>query len=156
MAVPVLMTLFTDDAVEVRYQDQSCLQLSPCGSTFVHHDSPGQLVHQAHGNNCNIIQNKKLYISLLCLQIGLIRTSSGSAATLEHAFIDLTKRGPLWPWSYGSWIYNFPCNQCLSPLMLWVRISIRARCTTLCDKVCQWLATDRWFSLRPAVSSTTI
>ena len=26
------------------------------------------------------------------------------------------------------------CNQCLSPLMLWVRISIRARCTTLCDK----------------------
>jgi hypothetical protein len=23
--------------------------------------------------------------------------------------------------------------------MLWVRISIRARCTTLCDKVCQWL-----------------
>jgi hypothetical protein len=29
----------------------------------------------------------------------------------------------------------------LSPLMLWVRISIRARCTTLCDKVCQWLAT---------------
>jgi len=24
------------------------------------------------------------------------------------------------------------CNQCLSPLMLWVRISIRSRCTTLC------------------------
>ena len=31
--------------------------------------------------------------------------------------------------------------------MLWVRISIRERCTTLCDKVCQWLATSRWFSL---------
>ena len=30
--------------------------------------------------------------------------------------------------------------QCLSPLMLWVRISIKARCTTLWDKVChcQW------------------
>ena len=40
----------------------------------------------------------------------------------------------LWPWSYGSWIYNYLCNQCLSPLMLWVQISIRARCTTLCDK----------------------
>ena len=37
-------------------------------------------------------------------------------------------------WSHGSWIYNYLCNQCLSPLM-WVRISIRARCTTLCDKV---------------------
>jgi len=40
---------------------------------------------------------------------------------------------------YGSWIYNYLCNQCLSPLMLWVWISIRARCTTLYDKVCQWL-----------------
>jgi len=37
-----------------------------------------------------------------------------------------------WLWPYGSWIYNYLCNQCLSPVMLWVRISIRARCTTLC------------------------
>jgi len=35
-----------------------------------------------------------------------------------------------------------------------VRISIRARWTTLCDKVCQWLATGRWFSSAPPVSST--
>ena len=42
--------------------------------------------------------------------------------------------GPSWSWSYGSWIYK-----CLSPLMLWVRISIRARCTTLCDKVVSFL-----------------
>jgi len=35
-----------------------------------------------------------------------------------------------WPsWSYGSCIYNYLCNRCLSPLM-WVRISLRARCTT--------------------------
>jgi hypothetical protein len=33
--------------------------------------------------------------------------------------------------------------------MLWVRISIRARCTTLCDKVCQWLAIGQWFSPGP-------
>jgi hypothetical protein len=59
-----------------------------------------------------------------------------------------------WPWSYGSWINNYLCNQCLSPLMLRVRISIRARCTTLCDKVCQWLATARWFSLGPPISPT--
>jgi len=38
--------------------------------------------------------------------------------------------------------------------MLWVRISIRARCTTLCDKICQRLATGRWFSPGPPVSST--
>ena len=32
--------------------------------------------------------------------------------------------GPLWPWSYVSWIYNYLCNLCLSPLMLLVRIPL--------------------------------
>jgi len=62
--------------------------------------------------------------------------------------------GPSWLWSYGSWIYNYLCHQCLSPLMLWVRISMRARCTILCDKVCQWIVTGWWFSPGPPVSST--
>jgi len=46
----------------------------------------------------------------------------------------ITNQGPSWPRSYGSWIYNYMylCNQHISPLMLWVRISIRASCTTLC------------------------
>ena len=55
--------------------------------------------------------------------------------------------------SYGSRIYNYLCSRCLSTLMLWVRILIRARCTTLCDKVCQWRVTGQWFSLGPPVSS---
>ena len=38
-------------------------------------------------------------------------------------------QGPLWSWSYGSWIYNYICNQCISPLTLWVRISLMASCT---------------------------
>ena len=42
----------------------------------------------------------------------------------------------------------------LSPLILWVRITIRARHTTLCDKVCQWLETGRWFSPGTPASST--
>jgi hypothetical protein len=72
--------------------------------------------------------------------------------TLENSnyiFISHLLPGPSWSWSYGtcSWIYNYLCNQCLSPLMLWVRISIRAKCATLCDKDCQWLATGRWFSI---------
>jgi len=32
--------------------------------------------------------------------------------------------GSSWPWSYGSWIYNYLCNQCLSPLKLWDRIPL--------------------------------
>ena len=51
---------------------------------------------------------------------------------------------------FYCWLFNIS----LLPLMLWVRISIRARCTILCDKVCQWLLTGRWFSLGPLVSST--
>ena len=31
--------------------------------------------------------------------------------------------------SYGSWIYNCQWKQCLSPLTLWVRNPIMARCT---------------------------
>ena len=46
-------------------------------------------------------------------------------------------------------------NQCLSLLILLIWISIRERCTTLCDKVCQWLATSCWFSWGPPVSSTS-
>ena len=41
-------------------------------------------------------------------------------------------------------------------LTLWVRIPLRRGVldTTLCDKVCQWLATGQWFSLGTPVSST--
>jgi hypothetical protein len=55
---------------------------------------------------------------------------------------------PSWSWSYGSWIYNYLCNQCQSPLELCFRTPLWRGVvdTTLCDKVCQWLATGRWFS----------
>jgi len=36
--------------------------------------------------------------------------------------------GPSWSWSDGSWIYNYLCNHFLSPLKLWVRIPLMARC----------------------------
>jgi hypothetical protein len=55
--------------------------------------------------------------------------------------------GPSWSWSYGSWIYNYPCNQCLSPLKFYF---LSCRCvlgTTLCDRVCKWLAEGQWFCL---------
>jgi hypothetical protein len=58
------------------------------------------------------------------------------------------------PWSHGSWIFNYLCNQFLSPLVLWVLLPLRARCITLCDKVCQWLATCQWFSPGTPISST--
>ena len=64
--------------------------------------------------------------------------------------------GPSWSLFYGSWIYNYMCNQCLSPLKLWVQIPLRRGVldTPLCDQVCQWLAADRRFSPCTPVSST--
>jgi hypothetical protein len=59
-----------------------------------------------------------------------------------------------WPWSHGSWILQllmqsvFITTDVVNSILIW------ARCTTLCDKVCQWLATGRWFSPGPPVSCT--
>ena len=65
-------------------------------------------------------------------------------------------RGPSWSGFYASWIFIYLCNQCLSPLMLWVRIPLRwdVLVTTLCDKVCLWLVAPRWFSPSTPVSYT--
>jgi hypothetical protein len=48
------------------------------------------------------------------------------------------------------------CNQCLSPLKLWVRIPLRRSVlnTALCVKVCQRLVTGLWISAGTPVSST--
>ena len=48
-----------------------------------------------------------------------------------------------WSWSYGSWIYNYLCNLCISPLnrcefefCSWRSVLD----TALCDKVCLWFS----------------
>ena len=64
----------------------------------------------------------------------------------------MTPKGLLWSWSYDSWIYNYLCNQWLSPLTLWVRLGVLD--TTFSDEVCQWLVTGQWFSPGTPVFST--
>ena len=83
--------------------------------------------------------------SLICS-----RKSISSLLQLKHI---IYHRGS---WSYGRWIFNNLWNQCLSPLTLWVRIPLTwgVLDTTLCDKVCQWLAAGRWFSAGASFSST--
>jgi hypothetical protein len=82
--------------------------------------------------------------------------------TLHYMYINVYKRKTstqAWKGGrgrHGSWIYNYLCNQCLSPLMLWVWIPLRqgALDTTLCDKVCQWHSAGQWFSQGTPVSFT--
>ena len=49
-----------------------------------------------------------------------------------------------------SWIYNYMCKRCISPLKLWVWILLMARCTQY--NKCH--AADQWFSPGTKVSST--
>jgi len=66
---------------------------------------------------------------------------------MNHAGSIMIKRGVSWSWSYGSWIGNYLCNQCLSPLKLCVRIPLMAGCTpyNIMWQICQWLVVVcRW------------
>ena len=87
-------------------------------------------------------------VSSFCSASGTRRVS-----VVTNPMMSWMRKGPSWPWSLCNWIYNYLCNEYLSPPMLLVRISIRARCTILCDKDYQWLATGRWFSPGPPVPS---
>ena len=78
---------------------------------------------------------------------------------LHHIEVQLyywSSYGSSLSWLYDSWNYNYLCNQCLSSLTLWVRIPLERSMlnTTLCDKVCQWLAAGQLFSVGHPVSST--
>ena len=99
------------------------------------------------------------YASFYDFDIWFRNCSDSVVFFVFHVFHSIFQRtnilmGSSWLWSSGSWIYNYLYNQWLSPLLFWVRIWIRARCTTLCDKVCQWLAAGRRFSPCTLVSST--
>ena len=94
------------------------------------------------GMSLQIFQRMFGFLTVLCttLVLGIC-----NAVKLLYMYL-----GPSWSWSYGSWIYNYMCNQCLSPPSLWFRISLSRGLldTTLCDKDChyQWLTAGRWFS----------
>jgi hypothetical protein len=48
---------------------------------------------------------------------------------------------------------SYLCNQCISPLTLWVRTP-RCILYNICDKLCEWLSVGRWFS--PSTSASSI
>ena len=98
-----------------------------------------------------------LIFSLFCFTKQNVRDGYMDTYTVSHYFFYIVyfSNGASWSWSYGSWIYDYLCNRCLSPLSLWIRIPLRRGVfdTILCDKVCQWLATGWWFSPGTPVSS---
>jgi hypothetical protein len=79
----------------------------------------------------------RLYKYNICKYISLfhcfIEKSYKTGLTVEERkkyLIIYSIEGPSWPWSYDSWIYNYICNQCLSPLTLWVPTPLSLWCLT--------------------------
>jgi hypothetical protein len=91
------------------------------------------------------------FITYCCIEY----ISPWGAPGIANTFTESNRGTSRCVWSYNSWIYNYLCNHCLSPLTLWVRILLRwgVLDTTLCDKVSQWLGTGLWFSPETPVSS---
>jgi hypothetical protein len=93
-------------------------------------------------------------ISLLFLLVWKIKIKLKHRTDQDYAIIHISQM------LIGNLKFIFEWHKfmevCLSPLKLWVRIPFRQGVldTTLCDKVCQWLATGHWFSASTLVSST--
>jgi hypothetical protein len=70
--------------------------------------------------------SKIFHLLLLWRKLEYPEKSIPSISIKQLPFI-LTELEP--SWSYGSWIYNYLCNHCLSPLKLRVWTPFMARCT---------------------------
>ena len=67
------------------------------------------------------------FVSILSMSLEFVPGFKkwGSCCSSLWVFVLSYYVSPVWSWSYGCWIYNCLCNQCLSPLPLWVRIQLR-------------------------------
>jgi len=73
------------------------------------------------------------YSSFYCL---VACSRDGYILNIVHITLNINQwinliipQGPWCSWSCGSWIYNYLCNQCISPQTLWVQTPLMARCT---------------------------
>ena len=78
---------------------------------------------------------EKLEFMLFYINVAVIQVTSHSISLCLYnmSLIPnchyLQKPSWSWSWSYGGWIYNKLGNCYLSPLALWLQISLMARCT---------------------------
>ena len=128
-------------------------KLSPfvdfCANTCCYHV---QLIFH-YRTMCNFITHTtnsyKLRYTSYCISTDIQSNNNNHlCGYLYYSFVQGGRRGR------DRMVVQLPMQSVPITLMLWVRISIKAMCTKLCDKVCQWLARGRWFSPGTPVSST--
>ena len=95
--------------------------------------STGSCTHTLKTSNENIIsKNTAFWLEDFGIRVGDLYTplvSSNSSSPVHiSGFFSVISFQPFYSIQIMQIMYLY--NQCLSPLMLWVRISIRARCTT--------------------------
>ena len=105
---------------------------------------------------CQFISLLNTYQSQIYIRIQIPKQSKMRWCYVISVIFYLITKIPSWSWSHGSWIYNYLCNQCLSPQTLWVRTPLKRGVLNaiLCGKVGQCFATGMWFSPGNLVSST--
>ena len=69
------------------------------------------------------------FCNLVLIRPTLFRCLRWWFITKLASFVIITSLTNGTSWSYGTWIYNYLCNQYLSPLTLWVRIPLMTRYT---------------------------
>jgi hypothetical protein len=87
-----------------------------------------QLYWGKHIRNGRTIFADTLYIYRTSCTYDLKRCANWKTFSAQKTFFSKFL-GPSRLWSYGSWIYYYLINQCLSPLTLWVRTLFMPRCT---------------------------
>ena len=94
-----------------------------------------------------------MYIVALCCGT-CIHIFFSNSSTLIAIFTLLS----VWIWGccgHDRVVVGFTTTSAISAYHHWCcEFKSQSGCTTLCDKFCQWLATGRWFSHGPPVSST--
>ena len=85
-----------------------------------------------YGNNLTLT-NVNLYFKIVLFKRRIVTPCQfffwKLPVLLMYSSTDTIMYKGLPSWSYGSWIYNYQCNQCLSSLKLWIWIPFMVRCT---------------------------
>ena len=136
-------------------EDMQVIQIMPGGKKSIFSKWP----HTASKINSDLPPHTECYLTKLGNNTMIHKITCRNQFKIKNYIfsninLPLTLTNTLWSWSYGSWIYNYLFAisayhhyHCEFESHSWRGVLA----TTLCDKVCQWIAAGRWLS--PASST---